>query len=56
MHYPILGIIGTQEIIILLILLIVFIIGMPIFFYNRGRKKGRLEGKLEEMERNRKSN
>lgn len=41
---------GAQELIILIPLaLLVFI---ALIAYNQGRKKGRLEGRLEEIERN----
>ena len=47
-----LGVLGTQEILIM-VALVLLIILIPVIAYNQGKKKGRLEGKLEEMERQR---
>ena len=46
-----LGVIGTQEIIIIAALLF-FIVAVPVIAYQQGKKKGRLEGRLEEIDRN----
>jgi hypothetical protein len=45
--------IGTQEILILLMVFIILVIVVPVIAYQQGKKKGRLEGKLQEMERQR---
>jgi hypothetical protein len=47
-----LGVLGTQEILLMAFLLLI-ILFIPIIAYNQGKKKGRLEGRLEEMERHR---
>lgn len=49
-----LGVIGTQEIIILLFGIIVLFL-IPVIAYQQGKKKGRLEGRLEEIEKNSKT-
>ena len=52
-----LGVLGTQEIIVLFTLCIpVIAILIPIWTYHQGKKRGRLEGRLEEMERARQQN
>jgi len=49
--HTLLGVLGTQELIIFSYPVIFIVI--PVIAYYQGKKKGRLEGRLEEMERNR---
>jgi len=50
---PILGVLGNQEIVLLLLLFII-LISIPITAYYAGKKRGRIEGKLEAMEQQQK--
>jgi len=53
-----LGVLGTQEIIVILIFVgaPALLLLIPFFAYQQGKKKGRLEGRLQEMERNKQQN
>jgi len=48
------GVLGTQEIIVILFFLVgPGLVLISFFTYRQGRKRGRLEGRMQEMERTR---
>lgn len=51
--YILLGVLGNQEITLILLLLLI-IVGVPVAAYYAGKKRGRIEGKLEALEQQQK--